>query len=132
MYTIVCIDDRNGTFFFGKRQSRDSVLVADVLKMTEGRVLRCSLYSAALFPSALASERFLEEAAAGDYCFCEGQALLPYREKTEGMILYRWNRHYPSDRSLDLFPLENGLRLLESVDFPGSSHEKITREVYIR
>ncbi|MFR4122966.1 MAG: hypothetical protein ACLT0W_12285 [Clostridium sp.] len=46
------------------------------------------------------------------------------------MILYKWNRVYPADQyfAMDL----SGWKLVETVEFPGSSHEKITEERYER
>ena len=47
----------------------------------------------------------------------------------ETIVLYRWNRAYPADVK---FTMPQGFALKESRDFAGSSHEKITREEYIR
>ena len=49
-------------------------------------------------------------------------------DRLEQVILYRWNRDYPADVrfTLDL----SGFRLRQRVDFAGSSHEKITEEIY--
>ena len=51
-------------------------------------------------------------------------------EKLEGLILYRWNRAYPSDVrwELDL----SQFALTERAEFSGTSHETITRERYTR
>jgi hypothetical protein len=46
------------------------------------------------------------------------------------MIIYKWNRVYPSDLSLDVYPDKIGLKLHESFDFKGQAHEKITREIW--
>ena len=68
----------------------------------------------------------IEKAGQGEYCFCELQ--LP-QSGVETIIVYRWNRHYPADQ---IFPEEwlQCRSLKESREFAGSSHEKITREVY--
>ena len=83
--------------------------------------------SAPLFPGApvRADADFLDKAGPGEFCWAEGQALRPYAERIEKLICFRWNRRYPGDVFLDL-PLEDW-RLTERVDFPGFSHEKITR-----
>ena len=48
-------------------------------------------------------------------------------DKIEKIVLFRWNRHYPADAHFQ-FPGKWALTARE--DFPGSSHEKITMEVY--
>ena len=60
----------------------------------------------------------------------ENHSINPYSEKVEALILYRWNRRYPFDRTLDFDPAENGLMLREVTEFVGYSHEKITKEIY--
>jgi len=48
------------------------------------------------------------------------------------VVCYRWNRHYPADQYFDIDLSAMGFALSESEDFPGKSHEKITREVYVK
>ena len=48
------------------------------------------------------------------------------------MILFKWNRAYPKDTSLDIDIDGPEWELIDSFDFEGSSHEKITRERYKR
>ena len=50
--------------------------------------------------------------------------------QVDSVILYKWNRVYPADQyfAMDL----SGWKLVETVEFPGSSHEKITEERYER
>ena len=57
--------------------------------------------------------------------------LRPYKDKINSVIVYKWNRQYPSDMKLDIEPSE-GRVLVSSVEFAGYSHEKITKEVYSR
>ncbi|HIS78641.1 MAG TPA: ribonuclease Z [Candidatus Caccousia stercoris] len=136
MIIIACVDEKWGTRFNGRRQSRDRILCGDMLKLTEGSRLWMDEKSRELFegPEAeriLTDARFLEKAGAGEYCFVEGQDLEACRERLEGAVLYRWNRVYPSDQYWDQTLLE-GMRLKEEWEFAGSSHEIITREVYVR
>lgn len=138
MYLIYCVDDKGGLAFAGRRQSRDRAVRADLLAMAAGRPLWMSPASRRQFTEPEAAERiiadaaFLSKAAAGALCFVEDQPARPWLEKTEGFILYHWNRVYPADLSLDVQPLSEGFRLVETRDFPGYSHEKITKEVYVR
>ncbi len=134
MTVIVCVDETFGRTFLGKRQSRDAVLCADVLETAKGARLFLSPYSAPLFEGAdlEVREDCLSEAAPGDFCFCEREALSPYWKKISRLILYRWNRRYPADAFLDLIPEERGMTLVSSAEFVGKSHEKISKEVYER
>ena len=48
------------------------------------------------------------------------------------LIIYNWNRRYPFDRQLDISPAKMGFKLVSVTEFEGSSHEKITKEIYER
>lgn len=128
MKLIVCLDDRNGMSFLGRRQSQDALLRQDMLAYVGGESLCMNAYSAAQFED---KSRILiaQQPPEAGYCFLEdrpAESFLPAEE----LVIYRWNRHYPSDLR---FPLEQalvGMRLVGSTEFAGSSHETITREVY--
>ena len=74
---------------------------------------------------------FLEYTTADDTCFVEDLAFTEYLPLVSSITIYRWNRHYPSDVK---FPqqLLDEWKWIQSTDFPGNSHEKITQERYIR
>ena len=134
MTLIVCVDDLGGMAFNHRRQSQDRVLRERILAMAQGKRLLMSPYSARQFgpqPNLNIQEDFLQEALEGDLCFAETGPLLPYEKWISRLILFRWNRVYPADTHFDI-PLveETGWHLVSSEDFPGSSHEKITMEVY--
>ena len=125
----LCIDDYGGMTFNNRRQSRDRILLADLLAEADGR-LRIHPFSEKLIPDAAASEDYLAAAGEADLCFVEKDALLPFADRIGELILYRWNRHYPADTYFDL---DLGtFRLVETTEFVGSSHEKITKERYKR
>ncbi len=134
MKLILCLDDRGGMLFNRRRQSRDRILRAHIATLVAGRALWMNAYSHPLFEAdgipARVDEAFLERAAAGDYAFCETQDPTPYLSRVEELRLYRWNRTYPADLffTADL----TAWRLESTLDFAGSSHERITEEVYIR
>ena len=137
MIAIVCLDDKNGMGFNHRRQSRDARLRREMLDMAAGSRLWMAPCSAEQFGSEgagrlLVSEAFLEEAAPGDYVFVEDRALSPFAEKLEKLVVFRWNRVYPGDRYFDLDLTGGPWRKTESLDFPGTSHKRITREVYTR
>lgn len=133
MNVIVCVDDRLGMLFNKRRQSQDQVLRKHLLELCGGSPLKMNAYSAkqfaALPPEQIAvSEEFLSQAEENDWCFAEDQSLLPWAENINRLVLCRWNRSYPGDFFLDL-PLDR-FHLVSAEEFPGSSHEKITLEVY--
>ena len=136
MKLIVCVDRNNGLSFNHRRQSRDRLLRQRILALAGARTLWMDRYSAALFGAELdghtvrVEEDFLAQAAPGDFCFLEDRSPRPTAERIERLILFRWNRVSPADLSFDLDL--SGWRLAESGDFPGSSHDRITQEVYVR
>ena len=136
MKVIVCLDDKRGMLFNERRQSRDRVLNADVVKMTEGTKLLVAPYSKMLFEDICASlicdEGFLDLAKNGDFCFVENRALSGYVDKIEEVVIYWWNRRYPTDMFFDLDLEKLGFRRVSMTEFEGSSHEKITKEIFAR
>lgn len=134
MILALCIDDCLGMAFNRRRQSRDSALCADLAAMAAESAIWMDPRSAPLFEGLGANIKtdsaFAEKAGAGEYCFMEFLSPAAYEGKIEKIILYRWNRRYPSDLKFDI---DLSLwRLESSSEFAGSSHEKITKEVYIR
>lgn len=128
MKLIVCLDDNNGMMFNKRRQSRDRVLVENVVEFCKGEKLYTNEYSAKLFPEN-SVETVDNPAEIGDgYCFAENFTV--NEEKVDEIIVYKWNRVYPADTYFNI-ELANW-NLTEAVDFEGSSHEKITREIYRR
>ena len=127
----ITVDDKMGLAFNKRRQSRDSVLCSRVVELSNGSKLWMSEYSAKLFEGAdiIINNGFLYMAEAGDYCFVEESLLNFDFSAVENIIVYRWNRKYPADVKLDLTVLE-GFKLVDSCEFKGSSHEKITEEIY--
>ena len=70
------------------------------------------------------------QAGAEDLCFLELQDPAPALARADRLVVYRWNRHYPSDRKLLLPP--EGWTLTSRTEFPGHSHDVITKEIYQR
>lgn len=131
MKICVCIDKKNGISFGGRRQSQDRVQRAEMLSMIGEKRLWVSRYSSSLFDESenvVVDDEFYCKAEDDDYCFIED--LDVDIELCDTVVLYRWNRLYPSDRvfcdNLNLL----GFKRVSNRDFVGSSHEKITEEVY--
>ena len=134
MKLIVCVDDRMGVMFNKRRQSKDAKVREDILSMLEeGKKLFVSPYTAKQFlpeeqEKLQVSETFLFDATEEDSCFIEDSDVFELGDKINHIILYRWNRHYPSDRyfTLDLSNYE----LVSSIDFVGNSHPEMLKEEY--
>lgn len=136
MKIIVCLDENQGLLFNGRRQSRDRLVTEDILALCRGERLYISKFSAPLFEkysdAVQAGDNFLSIAEEDAFCFVENLPLRPYLEHIEAIIIYRWNRVYPADFYFDLSLEETIWHCVQRKDFPGHSHETITREVYLR
>ena len=132
MRVIVCLDDRNGMLFNHRRQSRDREVLKEILKDAEGKRLWIRPFSQKLFQGTenrvQVSDFPLDAASPGETCFVEDLSLAGWEDSIESLTVYRWNRHYPGDFFLDLDL--SGWPLVSQREFPGNSHEKITKEVY--
>lgn len=134
MKLIVCLDDQNGMLFNGRRLSMDSAVRRRILEITYNKTLWMNRYSANQFASMdcdpNVDENFLYKAGMNEYCFLENTDVYAHMGAVEELIVYRWNRRYPSDR---VFPMEAfcSWKKVSSTDFMGNSHEKLTEEVYL-
>lgn len=132
MTLVLCLDDECGMMFNHRRQSRDRVLVDELLKTVGDRRLFVSPYSAALFPPDAAcvtrAEDPCAEAGEDDLVFVEDTDPTAAWEKVTTLIIYRWNRAYPADTyfTCDLA----GFRMTDVDAFEGSSHELINKEIW--
>lgn len=131
---IVCVDDSNGMMFNSRRQSRDKAVCERIINITRGKRLFMDSYSMPLFADRgnqiICAENFAELAEKDDFCFAEDIDPAAFESKIQKIILYKWNRRYPSDLKFTI-ELSDWL-LTETTDFQGSSHERITEEVYVR
>lgn len=137
MILIAAVDDRNGMLFHHRRQSKDAVLRQKIIELSKGKKLWMNAYSQKQFqqenpPHLSVDEDFLSKAGPGDYCFVEDQPTAPAADRIEKLILFHWNRCYPGDFYLDLDPHGAGWQLETTEEFAGTSHEKITMEIYSR
>ena len=135
MNIVICLDDIGGMMMNNRRLSRDRILIEDLIETVGDNRLLISEYSTSLFDKCtdtkiIIDNNFLELANFEDFCFVEKESLLNYEDKIDKIILYKWNRRYPATSFFDL-SLENW-KIIEYIDFVGYSHEKITKEVYIK
>ena len=134
MIVIICVDDNYGTMFNNRRQSRDKTLIEKILQLTKGKRLWIGEYSKELFYGKTNDLNIdndcFSKAMDGEYCFVENGQLKPFEKRIEKIIIFKWNREYPSDVKLDI-NLDNW-NFSDTEDFVGNSHGKITMEVYIK
>ncbi len=119
--------------FNKRRQSRDRVVTEDIIKSAEGGRLVIAPFSAKLFPEGTALtvlDNPLAEGEDSDTVFLEYGGLSGYEKRVTSMIIYRWNKLYPSDTKIDITPDMLGLKRISTEELPGYSHEKITKEIY--
>jgi len=133
MKIIVCIDENEGMMFNERRQTKDSEVVSDIIDNLEGNTLYVSEYSAPLFSDYEyeLSEDF-SEASADDFCFVEDIDITDIVEETSTFILYKWNTEYPAEEYFEVDLDLNGFVKKSSEDFSGTSHDIITKEIWIR
>lgn len=128
MTIYVCLDDRNGMLFNNRRQSRDRAVLEDI-RASVPDVLTVDEFSEK-FIAAADIPFVVGEPEPGAHFFLENRKaseLLPAAEK---VVVYRWNRAYPGDFRFD--GDFSGFTLQSTEEFPGKSHERITKEVYVR
>lgn len=118
--------------FNHRRLSRDRRVCEKILDYSNGKELWMNAYSRKLFTdltdinSIQVDEEFLDKSQS--ICFVENQDITPYLPKIDTLVLFQWNRDYPADFffTVDL----SQWNLISTEDFEGTSHEKITMEVY--
>ena len=121
-----------GCFFNHRRLSRDRRVCEKILDYSNEKELWMNAYSRKLFTdltdinSIQVDEEFLDKSQS--ICFVENQDITPYLPKIDTLVLFQWNRDYPADFffTVDL----SQWNLISTEDFEGTSHEKITMEVY--
>lgn len=118
--------------FNHRRLSLDRRVCEKILDYSNEKELWMNAYSRKLFTdltdinSIQVDEEFLDKSQS--ICFVENQDITPYLPKIDTLVLFQWNRDYPADFffTVDL----SQWNLISTEDFEGTSHEKITMEVY--
>lgn len=132
MHIFMCLDDRNGISFNGRRLSSDRVVCQRIMGLAQGN-LWIAPKTAKLFSeySVCIAADFLTRADMRDSCFVEDTEFFASMSKVTTMTIFRWNRHYPSDVKMPDSVLAEW-KLVSSIQFPGYSHDIITEERYER
>ncbi|MBQ7045864.1 MAG: ribonuclease Z [Clostridia bacterium] len=131
MNIFVCVDKSRGMMFNNRRQSRDQAVIEKIIELSLDSRLLMSEYSATMFPqnqNIIVDNGFSLQAKEGDFCFVEDTGLPA--EQVEKVFIFNWNRDYPADKYFD-FDL-TCFKRVKKTEFVGSSHKKITLEVYSR
>lgn len=104
MHLIMCLDNRQGMSFNGRKQSRDRVVdhdIAEICQKEEGEFVKIEHWEDSID-----------------------------MDQVESVIVYCWNKKYPAD---EFCPIDfSTMELVEEEEFPGYSHDKITRRIYRR
>lgn len=133
MNIVVCVEEKFGMSFGGRRLSQDRLLIDDLMKTVGNNRLFISPYSQQLFKEyshkIIVDSDFLIKAKSDDYCFVEINDFKDIKEEIGSIILYKWNRRYPADLFFDSSYIE-GREPLTVSELEGNSHKLITKEVY--
>lgn len=137
MNICVAVDNDMGMMFNHRRQSQDKILREYLINACGNEKLWMNEYTGSQFELPLAGnirvdEEPLDKAEEQDYCFVENLSLTGYERKIRKIILFKWNRTYPADTWLDVRPGGEGWQLAAVEEFKGNSHEKITKEEWVR
>ena len=133
MILIVCIETNYGMLFNKRRISQDSILNKRILMQYSDHTIWMNDYTASMFyptpKNVKVDHDFLKKMLPNDVCIVENIPISQsLAEEFDQLIIYNWNRHYPSDLKLSISFTPWNLKSVE--DFIGSSHEKITEERY--
>ncbi len=123
--------------FNHRRQSQDKVALRRIVAMSADSALWVNEYSTSLFadceaPRLHVDAHFLDKAGPGEFCLVEDADILPFSCFIEKIILFHWNRVYPADQHFPIDVHGGKWRCIRQEEFAGSSHDKITMEVYVR
>ena len=135
MIVCVVLDDNNGMMFNKRRQSQDRILREHILTMSEDSTLWMNEFTKKQFTDCefehvTVDNELLEKAGESEYCFVEDLPLQEYENKISKLVIFKWNRVYPADKHFDIDLDKKGFKLISTDEFAGSSHEKITEEIY--
>lgn len=129
----ITVDDKWGLAFNKRRQSRDKKLIEDLCKKTSCDIY-ISSYSALLFEEFPDRIKIVDDPLAdcpdGGCCFVELTPINEYIDDISTLIIYHWNRHYPSDKKMDIDVKKHGFKMIAQYEFAGNSHDKITKGIY--
>ena len=131
MKLVVCLDENNGIKFFGKRQSQDELQRKNLFELIGNLKLFLTEYSYNLYKDIEFNFEIIDENTEiikNSVFLYEGDFLEKFLPSVDEIIVYFWNRDYPFDETFDEF-LQDCWKEIETFEFKGKSHEKITRKI---
>ncbi|WP_041137959.1 hypothetical protein [Beduini massiliensis] len=134
MKIIVCLDDHNGMMFNNRRQSQDRKVREDMMQLS--LPIMMNSYSYKMFEKGYTKNIIVQEELPvlkeDCYLFIENQDVKTYEDQITEVIVYYWNRTYPSDLKWMIDLTSKQWQVVSVTEFQGSSHDNITKTVYIR
>ena len=110
MNIIVCLEDKNGMMFNKRRLSQDVAIREDIYKNMDGKSLIMNDYSYKMFSKDEPN----------------------FEPEIDKMIVYYWNRRYPSDLKFDIDFSNGKWEIVSEKEFEGNSHDKITKKIILK
>ena len=136
MKIIVCLDDYGGMLFNFRRQSRDRVLIQDIMSNLGSQKLYITEFSEILFSEYEGKYEIVDDFSAlineNCLCFVENIDVSSFIDRISEVTVYNWNRVYPRDFVFDINLEKEGFSLMSTHEIEGYSHENIRKEVYKR
>ena len=134
MTVIFFLDDKKGMLFNNRRLSRDEEVLNDIRTYLQGELYITGFSEKYLAASGLPYKVIpaLDNFNNDNYYLIENVSVKEHIDKIDRIIIYWWNRTYPSDMRLDFEPADYGFKSKSIYEFAGKSHEKITREIFER
>lgn len=138
MTVIFLLDDNKGMLFNHRRLSRDAKIFEDIKTYLSGDLL-VNEFSEKLVASFGLNYKIFSEFPLpenpesknnAEFYLIENISVKKHLDKINRIIIYWWNRKYPSDFKLDFGLSEHGFCSVSAYSFAGKSHEKITREIF--
>lgn len=137
MNIIVCLEDNNGMMFNKRRLSQDVEVRNDIYKNLGDKSLIMNNYSFKMFQKDNSDKKIVvsEDIPVDDdknFQFIEDKHLSKFEVKIKQIIIYYWNRRYPSDLKFDIDIDDVNWEVVSEEEFAGKSHEKITKKIIVK
>ena len=116
-YRIIGDKDTALGFRFGLGRSVTALAFLDFINLTLMQNIKCPVVTKHLI--------FFYAA-----CFCFAEEAVPSLAGVEELYWFNWNRSYPADVVFNHNVENLGFGLEKTVEFAGSSHDKITLNLY--
>lgn len=131
---IIALEDKGGYLFNGRRLSSDKNLITDILNDFPDKEIFMDEKSIPLFEekyNSVSHLAALDDLNTGCVFFAEFDLPESIIDIVDTIVIYKWNRRYPADKFFDKEILSD-FNLISTYDFPGNSHEKLTKCIYKR